>query len=112
MTIGWREKQARCAEGLDERRSVELALQNMDALGLTGGTIYIDGKLCAFTIGERLHPQMQLIHIEKGDTEYDGIFPIINQQYVLQNVRMWNWLTEKRTWALKGCVRQNVPITL
>ena len=48
-----------------------------------GGTIYIDNKLCAFTVGERLHPHMQLIHIEKGDTDYEGIFPMINQQYVL-----------------------------
>ena len=40
-------------EMVDERRSVELALQNMDALGLTGGTIILTVKLCAFTIGER-----------------------------------------------------------
>ena len=54
-------------EMADERRSVELALQNMDALGLTGGTIYIDGKLCAFTIGERLHEceDVELINREE-----------------------------------------------
>jgi len=62
---------------------VVLALNNMEELGLVGGTIYIDGKLCAFTVGERLHPHMQLIHIEKGDTNYEGIFPMINQQYIL-----------------------------
>jgi len=67
----------------NEKQSVMLALNNMDELGLVGGTIYIDGKLCAFTVGERLHPHMQLIHIEKGNTNYDGIFPMINQQYVL-----------------------------
>ena len=66
-----------------EKRSVLRALNNMEDLGLVGGTIYIDNKLCAFTVGERLHPHMQLIHIEKGDTNYDGIFPMINQQYVL-----------------------------
>ena len=66
-----------------EKRSVLRALNNMEALGLVGGTIYIDNKLCAFTVGERLHPHMQLIHIEKGDTDFDGIFPMINQQYVL-----------------------------
>ena len=77
-------------EMADERRSVELALQNMDALGLTGGTIYIDGKLCAFRLVSACIRKMQLIKYEKGDTEYDGIFPIINEQYALMNVRMWN----------------------
>ena len=66
-----------------EKRSVLRALDNMEELNLIGGTIYIDNKLCAFTVGERLHPHMQLIHIEKGDTDFDGIFPMINQQYVL-----------------------------
>lgn len=78
------EKDAEAAKSLqDEKQSVCLALNHMKELGLTGGTIYIDGKLRAFTVGERLHPHMQLIHIEKGDTAYDGIFPMINQQYVL-----------------------------
>jgi hypothetical protein len=66
-----------------EKRSVLRALNNMEELGLIGGTIFIDNKLCAFTVGERLHPHMQLIHIEKGDTDYEGIFPMINQQYVM-----------------------------
>lgn len=76
-----------------EKQSVLLALDHMEELGLTGGTIYIDNKLCAFTVGERLHSHMQLIHIEKGDTNYDGIFPMINQQYVLhecENVELIN----------------------
>lgn len=89
-------------EMVDERRSVELALQNMDALGLTGGTIYIEGKLCAFTVGERLHPQMQLIHIEKGDTEYDGIFPIINQQYVLHECEDVELINREEDMGIEG----------
>ena len=78
------EKDGEMADSLqNEKQSVMLALNNMEELGLVGGTIYIDGKLCAFTVGERLHPHMQLIHIEKGDTNYEGIFPMINQQYIL-----------------------------
>ena len=78
------EKDGEMADSLqNEKQSVVLALNNMEELGLVGGTIYIDGKLCAFTVGERLHPHMQLIHIEKGDTNYEGIFPMINQQYIL-----------------------------
>lgn len=67
----------------DEKKSVLLALQNMDALSLTGGSIFVDGQLKAFTVGERIREDVQLIHIEKADTDMDGLYPMINQQYVL-----------------------------
>lgn len=70
------------AEFKEERQSVLLALNNMQELGLVGGAIYVDGKLIAFTVGERLQPHMQLIHIEKADASYEGAYPMINQQYV------------------------------
>lgn len=97
------EKDAETAKSMeDEKKSVVLALNNMDALDLTGGTIYIDGKLCAFTVGERLHPQMQLIHIEKGDTNYDGIFPMINQQYVLHECEDVELINREEDMGIEG----------
>ncbi len=78
----WRDEKEKM-ELSDERKSVLLALNHMEELGLTGGAIYIEDKLCAFTVGERLLPYMQLIHIEKGSPEVEGIYPMINQQYIL-----------------------------
>lgn len=86
----------------DEKRSVLLALNNMEALDLTGGTIYIDGKLCAFTVGERLHPHVQLIHIEKADTNYEGIFPMINQQYVLHECEDVELINREEDMGIEG----------
>lgn len=85
-----------------EKRSVLRALNNMEELGLIGGTIYIDNKLCAFTVGERLHPHMQLIHIEKGDTNYDGIFPMINQQYVLHECTDVELINREEDMGIEG----------
>lgn len=80
----WISERENTTELMDEKKSVKLALENMESLGLTGGTIYIDGQLGAFTIGERLQKDMQLIHIEKARTDIDGLYPMINQQYVLR----------------------------
>ena len=97
------EKDEETEESLqNEKLSVELALNNMDSLGLTGGAIYIDGKLCAFTVGERLHPHMQLIHIEKGDTNYEGIFPMINQQYVLHECEDVELINREEDMGIEG----------
>lgn len=87
---------------MTERQSVQLALDHMDELGLSGGAIYIDGKLCAFTVGERLHPHMQLIHIEKANTEYDGIFPMINQQYVLHECEDVELVNREEDMGIEG----------
>ena len=76
------DKDEMSAEYREERQSVLLALNHMKELGLVGGAIYIDEKLVAFTLGERLQPHMQLVHIEKADASYEGIYPMINQQYV------------------------------
>lgn len=86
----------------DEKQSVFLALNNMEELELTGGTIFIDGKLCAFTVGERLHPHMQLIHIEKANTDYDGLFPMINQQYVLHECEDVELINREEDMGIEG----------
>lgn len=86
----------------DECRSVVLALHHMDALGLTGGAIFIKGELCAFTVGERLHPDMQLIHIEKADTAYDGLYPMINRQYILHECADVEWINREEDMGIAG----------
>ena len=85
-----------------ERESVLLALNHMKELGLSGGAIYIEGKLCAFTVGERLHPHMQLIHIEKANTEYEGLFPMINQQYVLHECQDVELINREEDMGIEG----------
>lgn len=90
------------AELEDERKSVALALRNMERLGLTGGAIYVDGKLSAFTVGERLREDMQLIHIEKADTEIDGLYPMINQQYVLHECQEVTYINREEDMGHAG----------
>ncbi len=89
-------------EFANERRSVVLALNNMEALGLTGGAILLDGKIKAFTIGERLTENMQLIHIEKADSEINGLFPMINQQYVLNECQDVEYINREEDMGVEG----------
>ena len=51
-------------------------------MGLSGGVIEIDGKICAFSVGEALTDETALIHIEKADTSYSGIYAAINNEFV------------------------------
>lgn len=86
----------------DERKSVELALRHMTALGLTGGCIRLNGKIEAFTLGERLTKDMQLIHIEKANPSINGLYPMINQQYAIHNCADVTFINREEDMGLQG----------
>lgn len=52
-----------------------------DTLNISG--IYIDSKLEAFSIGEMLNDNMAVIHVEKANADIRGLYPYINQQFLL-----------------------------
>ena len=49
------------------------------------GGIFVDGRLEAFTIGTYNEPmKMAIIHIEKANPEMRGLYPYINQKFLLE----------------------------
>ncbi len=70
-------------EGLSEElRSMTRAFNRWDKLDLTGGTIFVDGRLVAFTFGCPINHCTFDVCVEKADTSYEGAFTIINQEFV------------------------------
>jgi hypothetical protein len=57
------------------------ALHNLDYLEMDGGTIVIDGKIQAFALGERLNNNVAVVHIEKANPEYRGIYPMMTREF-------------------------------
>ena len=57
-------------------------LKNYEQLGLTGGVITIQGRLAAFTLGERLNSNTVVIHVEKAKSSYRGLYQAINKDYL------------------------------
>lgn len=66
----------------DEAVAMRLALDEAEALGFKGGVVLIDGQVEAFTLGERLTKNMAVIHVEKANSEIQGLYPLINQLFV------------------------------
>jgi hypothetical protein len=56
-------------------------LDNWDRLPVKGALIKVGGRYEAFTIGEQLNPETAVIHIEKGNSEIHGIYPLINREF-------------------------------
>ena len=67
-----------------EASAVKEVLANAEALGVTGGSIEIEGQVEAFTLGELLNPETVVIHIEKANAAFHGLYHMINQQFLEQ----------------------------
>lgn len=99
----WKEgKDLSPEEFSNERRSVSLALENMEALGLTGGAILIDDAIKAFSIGERIREDVHLIHIEKADADINGLYTMINQQYILHECQDVEFINREEDMGVEG----------
>jgi hypothetical protein len=67
---------------LNESFAIKEAFTHFEKLGVKGGTILINGKVEAFTLGDPLNPDTVVIHIEKANPAYEGLYPTINQAFL------------------------------
>ena len=65
-----------------EARAVKEVLENSEELGITGGCIEVEGKVEAFTLGEILNADTVVIHIEKANSAFHGLYQVMNQQFL------------------------------
>jgi hypothetical protein len=71
-----------------ENRAVYRVLENWEQLnGMLGGALLVDGQMVAYTIAEALTPQSIVIHFEKGDTQFKGVYQAINQMFLAYSAR-------------------------
>lgn len=66
----------------DELYGIEYILRNSNDVPFDGMAVFVDNKLSAFTIGEKVNSDMAIIHIEKANPETDGLYTFINKTFV------------------------------
>ncbi|MCI8600395.1 MAG: DUF2156 domain-containing protein [Oscillospiraceae bacterium] len=69
-----------CREGKAARE----ALNHFEALKLSGGLLYQDGRVVAYTVGEPTGGGVFAVHFEKARSDINGAYPAINQLFVQQ----------------------------
>jgi hypothetical protein len=65
-----------------ERLALQEAFDHYTLLNLKGGVLEAGGAIQAFTIGSRLNKDTALIHFEKANPEFSGIYSVINQLFI------------------------------
>jgi hypothetical protein len=68
---------------VNENQAIEKVLSHWEDLdGVIGGCILINDAMAAYTIGERITGDTLVVHFEKGDTAYKGVYQAVNQMFV------------------------------
>ncbi len=88
-----------------EVRAVKEVLDHYEALGVIGGCLEIGGRIEAFTLGELLDPETVVIHIEKANAEYHGLYQLINQQFLTQQWATIPFVNREQDLGLEGLRR-------
>lgn len=66
---------------LAEQRMMAYALRHIDELHIIGGTLFVDGRMVAFTFGARINGETFDVCVEKADTNYEGAYAMINNEF-------------------------------
>ena len=85
-----------------ELSAIKTLLTHMDLLGIRGGGIRIDGRLAAFTLGQKIDDNMAVVHIEKADNEIVGLFPVINNQFVQHELTDVKFINREEDMGMEG----------
>lgn len=85
-----------------EEKAIYEALANIDSLAFKGGTIVMDGKIEAFTLGEALNPDTFVIHIEKANPAFEGLYQVLNQMFVEHECAAFTYVNREQDLGEEG----------
>lgn len=97
------ERSCQTVEGLRrEQCAVYQMLTNFDALGIRGGAIRVSGAIVAFSLGEALNPETLVVHVEKADSQYEGLYQVINNEFCSREARHFAWVNREQDLGVPG----------
>ena len=102
LTEIWQEEKD-ASDTIDvEKQVMETIFSNWDALGMTGGSIFVDGRMVAFTYGSAVTTDTLDVCVEKADRHVEGAFAIINQQFAEHLPEQYIYLNREEDMGIPG----------
>lgn len=98
----WLEEKDANATMKAEQRVMETVFSHWEALGMMGGSIFVDGSMVAFTYGSPVTTDTFDICVEKADRRVEGAFAIINQQFAQHLPEQYTFVNREEDMGLPG----------
>ena len=89
----------------EELRSMTRAFNRWNELGLIGGTIFVGGRMVAFTYGCPINQNTFDVCVEKADVSYEGAFSIINQEFARHIPEQYYYINREEDMGDEGLRR-------
>ncbi len=85
-----------------ENSAIALALKNYAMLGLVGGLLRVGGRVVAITLGEAINRRVFVTHFEKADTDYDGVYAMINNRFAMNRLSGYEYVNREEDMDKEG----------
>lgn len=85
-----------------EKKAIRRALDHFEELGIIGGTLFVGGKLVAFTYGAPINDSTFDVCVEKADTAYEGAYAMINQEFVNHLPEKYRYINREEDLGIEG----------
>lgn len=101
--IAWYEENNPSEALVSENRAIERVLHDFDRIGgLMGGAIRVDGHVIAYTVAEALDEETLVIHFEKGNIRFKGIYQAINQMFLKHQAQDFRYVNREQDLGDEG----------
>ncbi|MBU0980879.1 MAG: DUF2156 domain-containing protein [Nanoarchaeota archaeon] len=92
-----------CSSGtlLGEDQAIRETFKHVSELPIMGMAIKINGKVEAFTLGEPLNESTFVIHFEKANGSYRGLYQFINKA-MAEKLSSYRWINREQDLGLEG----------
>lgn len=85
-----------------ENMAIRELFNHIESLPVFGCAIAIDGRIEAFSVGERLDEQTAVIHFEKANSAIDGIYQLINQWFCQNGLTGYKYVNREQDLGIPG----------
>ncbi len=90
------------AEKADEICIMINSIKNRERLGLIGGLIRANDRVVAVTLGGAINGEMFDINFEKAFADIPGAYPMINQQFIINELMDYKYVNREEDMGLDG----------
>lgn len=85
-----------------EQRVMQFTFDHWDDLHTLGGALFVEGKMVAFTYGSAITATTFDVSMEKADTNYEGAFTVINQEFCRHLPEYYIYVNREEDMGLEG----------
>lgn len=87
---------------VDEIIAMEEMFDNFFELGIKGCIIRIDGEIAGVSTGEELTKDTVVIHCERANTDFEGIYNCINQEFCEKEWSNYEFINREEDLGIEG----------